>query len=234
MTLAPPWDRHDTRGVSARDFITNHRPLAWLAGAAGLLVVAVVMLAVRVSHSRAPEIGSPTSSLSPSSSTPAPPPSDPAPLPDFEVKPVSTSEGDANWYEVPANSLPQRRAWPGEMTAASNRLPRDAYVRVRRIDGKGDPEKTVVVRITDDGVGRKSTLIDLNREAAEALGMVKTGQVRVRVEVLALKNASTDKPVEKKDAAPAAPKASELTDQPAASEKQEKEAAQAKTGGSVP
>lgn len=162
---------------------------------------------------------------------PLSPQSSPAPartLPDFEVKPVSTSEGDAKWYDVPDNSLPQRRAWPGEMTAASDRLPQDAYVRVRRIDAKGDPDKTVVVRITDNGVHDKNTVIDLDREAAEALGMIKAGQVRVRVEVLALKNASTDKPVEKKDAPPVAPKTSDLTNQPAASEKQEKDAAAAK------
>ncbi len=218
--------------MPVRDLITNRRPVLWLAGAVCLLVAAVVILAVRASHFRSPEIGSPTSALSPhpSSPTPGPPPSPP----DFEVQPVSTVEGEAKWYDVPSNSLPQRRAWPGEMTAASDRLPRDAYVRVRRLDARGDPDKTVVVRITDNGVHDKSTVIDLDHEAAEALGMVKAGQVRVHVEVLALKNASTDKPVGKKDDTPAAPKASELTDQPAATEKQEKEAAKAKTGGNVP
>ena len=171
----------------------------------------------------------------PSASAPSASPAPPSAhaLPDFEVKPVSTSEGEAKWYDVPDNSLAQRRAWPGEMTAASDQLPRDAYVRVSRIDGKGDPDKSVVVRITDNGVHDKKTVVDLDHEAAEALGMLKVGQARVRVEVLALKNASTDKPVEKKDS-PTAPKASELTDQPTTSEKQEEDAAKAKTGGSVP
>ena len=206
--------------MSLREFLANHRPAAWLAGAACLVVAVLVVVAVHHSRSGPRATGSSASSLSPHPSSGAPP--------DFEVKPVSTAEGDANWYDVPENSLPQRRAWPGELTAASSRLPRDAYVRVRRIDAKGDPDRTVVVRITDDGVGRKNTIVDLSREAAEALGMVKAGQVRVRVEVLALKNASTDKPVEKKDAPPVAPRASELTNRPAASEKQEEAAASAK------
>ena len=143
---------------------------------------------------------------------------------------MSVLEGDATWYDVPENSLPQRRAWSGEFTAASDRVPPKTYVRVRRIDAKGDPKKSIVVRITDNGVHRKSTVIDLDRPAAEALGMVKAGQVLVRVEVLALRNASTDKPVEKKGS-PTAPKTTDLTDQPAASEKQEKDAASSKPGG---
>lgn len=197
--------------------------MVWLVGAVGLLIVSIVGLALRLRHSQPDALISLQTPLSPHA------PSEHT-LPDFEVKPVSTSEGDAKWYDVPDNSLPQRRAWPGEMTAASDRLPQDAYVRVRRIDGKGDPDKTVVVRITDNGVHDKNTVIDLDREAAEALGMVKAGQARVRVEVLALKNVSTDKPVEKKDATPASAKVSDLTNQPAASEKQEKDAAAAKPG----
>ena len=192
-------------------------PAVWLAGAACLaLGIALVLLAVRRPHPQAS--AAPSGSAAPGAGS----------LPDFEVKPVSVEEGEAKWYDVPGKSLAQRRAWPGELTAASDRLPRNGYVRVRRIDGKGDPDKTVVVRVTDDGVESRGTLIDLDRQAAEELGMVQAGQVRVRVETLALKNATTDKPVEKKDDAPVALKASELTNQPTASEKQEKAAASAK------
>ena len=144
---------------------------------------------------------------------------------------MATEEGVAKWYDVPERSLAQRRAWPGELTAASDRLPKESYVRVRRIDPKGDPDKVVVVRITDDGVDSRGTLIDLCREAAETLGMVEAGQVRVRAEVLALHNATTDKPVEKKTDPPLTPKANEITDQPTASQQQEKDAAQAKAAG---
>ena len=165
-------------------------------------------------------------------SSPAPPPvaqSTPA-LPDFEVEPAATLEGTAKWYAVPERSLAQRRAWPSELTAASDRLPKESYVRVRRIDAKGDQEKTVVVRITDDGVDGRGALIDLCREAAETLGMVGAGEARVRVETLALRNVTTDKPVEKKTDPPLTPKASEITDQPTASQQQEQDASKAKAG----
>ena len=145
-------------------------------------------------------------------------------LPDFAVDAVAAREGVARWYDVPDQSLAQRRAWPQEMTAASDVLPQNSYVRVRRLDGKGAP---IVVRITDHGVHDRETLVDVSRVAAEALGMVKSGTARVRVETLALKNASADKPVEKRDA-PAAPK---LTNTPAVNQQAEKDAADAKTGG---
>lgn len=210
----------------------NRRPAVWLAGAVCLLVVVTALLGWRLSHSRPPAINhlSPPASPSASSAANATPGPSAGALPDFEVAPVSVEEGMARWYDVPENSLAQRRAWPGELTAASDRLPKSVYVRVRRIDAKADPDKTVVVRITDDGVHNRATLIDLDHDAAEALGMVRAGQARVRVETLALKNATADKPVEKKNDTPIAPKASELTDNPTASKQQEKDAARAKTG----
>lgn len=171
----------------------------------------------------APPAQSPAVAAASSAPTPA------ASLPDFEVNATQVFEGDANWYDVPDNSLAQRRAWPGEFTAACDRVAPGAYARVRRLDAKADPAKSVVVRITDHGVGRQGTVIDLDREAAAELGMVKAGQVRVRMEVLALKNASADKPVEKKSGPPLTPKASDLTDQPTANQQQEKDHAAAKT-----
>lgn len=211
------------------DPAASHRRLSlfWLTGVVGLAIVLLcVFWALRRPHNTPGAAGSPASRPA-ASSSPAPARA----LPDFEVKPASVEEGEAKWYDVPDDSLAQRRAWPGELTAASDRLAKNTYVRVRRIDAKADPDKTVVVRITDDGVQDRATLIDLDRDAAETLGMVKAGQVRVRVETLALKNATTDKPVEKKNDAPVAPKASELTDKPTASKEQEKDAAKAKAGG---
>ena len=158
--------------------------------------------------------------------TPPPPPGERAqkpPPPNFAVDAVAVREGTAAWYEVPDHSLPERRAWEGEMTAASDSYPLNTYLRVRRLETE-NPPRTVIVRITDTGIYAKGTLIDLSREAGEALGMLKEGRVRVRVETLALQHASTDKPVEKKDS-PAASKPG----QAAASESQEKQAADAKT-----
>ena len=156
-------------------------------------------------------------------------------LPDFAVQPVHSEEGVAEWYDVPDDSLAARRAWPGELTAASDTLPQNTYVRVTPLSpekGSGDG-KPVVVRITDKGVHKKNVLIDVDRDAARALGIFRAGEARVRVEVLALRHADADKPVDKKDT-PTAPKASELTAAPAVSEKAEEDAAKAKAGGATP
>lgn len=157
--------------------------------------------------------------------------------PKFAVNAVETREGTAIWYDVPDQSLAARRAWTDEMTAASDQLPQNTYVRVTRLaPGKTAAEATpeggykpVVVRVTDNGIHRKGVLIEVDRDAARLLGMVKAGETHVRVEVLALKNATADKPVEKKDD-PVAPKASTITDKPVADAKDEKDAAQAKNG----
>ena len=90
-------------------------------------------------------------------------------------------EGTAVWYPVPVNSLAKRRAGKNELTAAHNRLPLGAMVRVTHL-GNG---KTVVVRITDRGISSRNVLIDLCKEAAEKLGMISQGSARVRLEVLA-------------------------------------------------
>lgn len=89
-------------------------------------------------------------------------------------------EGMAVWYSVPANSLARRRAAKNEMTAAHNRLPLGTRVRVTHL-GNG---KNVVVRITDRGITKRSALIDLSKEAAEKLDMLREGSARVRLEVL--------------------------------------------------
>ena len=168
--------------------------------------------------------------------------------PEFAVDAVETREGLAVWYNVPDESLAARRAWADEMTAASDSLPQNTYVRVTLLSagkakGEGKPKgesgetdgsevdqgKPIIVRITDKAVHHQGALIDVDKDAARALGMVKAGEARVRVETLRLKNASTQKPVDKKTD-PVAPKASEITDQPTTDEKTEKAAAKAKTG----
>ncbi len=137
-------------------------------------------------------------------------------LPKFQVDAVSTQEGNAVWYDVPAGSLAQRRAWSDEMTAASDKLATDTYVRVTRLENG----KSVIVRITDHHIGEAGCIIDLDRTAAEALGMVKAGKTHVKVEVLALENA---------DAIGPSPRVSPLKES-GASEAEEKTAAQSKPG----
>lgn len=96
----------------------------------------------------------------------------------FEDKPVSTEKGSATWYDVPQKSLAKRRA-PGEFTAAHDRLPIGSYVRVTD-EANG---RSVVVRITDRGLGKKRG-IDLCKEAAEAIGLVSEGVAKVRIDLL--------------------------------------------------
>jgi rare lipoprotein A len=98
-------------------------------------------------------------------------------------------EGMAVWYNVPPNSLAKRRAAKNELTAAHNRLPFGTRVRVTHL-GNG---KNVVVRITDRGITKRSALIDLSKEAAEKLDMVRDGSARVRLEVLPADQLPTSK-----------------------------------------
>ena len=89
-------------------------------------------------------------------------------------------EGIAVWYKVPPNSLAKRRAGKDELTAAHNRLPLGAKVRVTHL-GNG---KSVVVRINDRGPFIKGRVIDLSLAAAEELQMVKSGLAQVKLEIV--------------------------------------------------
>ena len=89
-------------------------------------------------------------------------------------------EGNAVWYDVPVKSLAYRRAGKGELTAAHNRLPLGTMVRVTHLANR----KNVIVRITDRGITSRRALIDLCKEAAEKLGMLREGSARVRLEIL--------------------------------------------------
>jgi rare lipoprotein A len=95
------------------------------------------------------------------------------------AKPAAT-EGVATWYKVPTKSLTKERAGKDELTAAHNRLSFGTKVRVTHL-GNG---KNVVVRITDRGVYRRGVVIDLCKEAAEKLDMLREGSARVRLEIL--------------------------------------------------
>ena len=87
----------------------------------------------------------------------------------------------AAWYEVPNESLAKRRAGEEEYTAAHNRLPIGTLVRVTHLKNG----KSVLVRITDRGIRDTRIKLDLCKEAAEQLGMLRKGLARVRMEVLA-------------------------------------------------
>jgi rare lipoprotein A len=105
-----------------------------------------------------------------------------------EAKTSATEEGMAAWYPVPPNSLAKKRAGNDELTAAHNRLPLGTKVRVTHLKNG----KVVIVRITDRGSFKRHAIIDLCKEAAEKLDMIREGSARVRLEIL-----PDDKPAKK-------------------------------------
>ena len=89
--------------------------------------------------------------------------------------------GVASYY---ADKYQDRRTASGErfdqrkMTAAHRTLPFGTKVRVTN-PANG---RSVVVRVNDRGPFVKGRVIDLSRAAAERLGIVRAGVVRVKVE----------------------------------------------------
>ena len=90
-------------------------------------------------------------------------------------------EVHAVWYEVPVDSLARRRAGKDELTAAHNHFPLGTLVRVTHVANG----KSVIVRITDRGITKRRATIDLCKEAAEKLDMLREGSALVRLEVVA-------------------------------------------------
>ncbi|MCD5993273.1 septal ring lytic transglycosylase RlpA family protein [Pseudomonas sp. CDFA 602] len=66
------------------------------------------------------------------------------------------------------------------LTAAHRQLPFGTRVKVTNVDNN----KTVVVRINDRGPHTRGRLIDVSREAAEQLGMLRSGTATVRIQSL--------------------------------------------------
>jgi rare lipoprotein A len=67
---------------------------------------------------------------------------------------------------------------PSDLTAAHRTLPFGTLVEVRRADGDA---RRVVVRVNDRGPYGKNRVIDLSRRAAEELGIVHEGMVKVEL-----------------------------------------------------
>ena len=102
------------------------------------------------------------------------------PLPDITPKGYRET-GYASWYgeefrnRITASGEPYQ---PAAMTAAHRRLPFGTRVRVTNLENR----RSAVVRINDRGPFRRGRIIDLSRAAAQALGMVGDGVVRVLLE----------------------------------------------------
>ena len=89
-------------------------------------------------------------------------------------------EVHAVWYDVPVDSLAKRRAGQDELTAAHNHLPLGTLLRVTHVANG----KSVIVRVTDRGITSRRVTLDLCREAAEKLDMLREGSALVRLEIL--------------------------------------------------
>lgn len=104
------------------------------------------------------------------------------------LRPVAgaVQEGRASYYSDTLAGNPTASGEPYDpaaLTAAHRTLPFGTRVRVTRLDD----ERSVEVRINDRGpFGRRDRIIDLSRAAAERLGMIRAGVIRVRIEVLEL------------------------------------------------
>src|ERR1700730_3983553 len=105
-------------------------------------------------------------------------------------KSVKLQYGTASFY---ADKFNGRSSANGEvfsqkkMTAASNTLPLNIWVKVTNLRNK----KTVIVRITDRMHHNNKRLIDLSRAAAVQLGYTGRGMTRVKAEVLTKKLPTT-------------------------------------------
>ncbi len=69
---------------------------------------------------------------------------------------------------------------PRGFTAAHRHLPFGSVLRVTRKDGG----QVVYVRVTDRGPYARGRVLDLSRAAAEKLGMLRAGVVKIKVEVV--------------------------------------------------
>ena len=104
-------------------------------------------------------------------------------------KDIKTQVGTASFY---ANKFNGRRTANGEifsqkkLTAASNTLPLNIWVRVTNLRNK----KTVIVKITDRMHKNNKRLIDLSKAAARQLGYTGRGLTRVQVDVIGRKKPS--------------------------------------------
>jgi rare lipoprotein A len=100
------------------------------------------------------------------------------------VRALAVQHGSASYYSdaftgrSTASGAPYQ---PRDFTAAHRNLAFGTVLRVTRSDGG----QSVYVRVTDRGpFGPRGRIVDLSRAAAEQLGMLRAGVVKVKVEVV--------------------------------------------------
>ncbi len=116
------------------------------------------------------------------------------------TRPVYKEIGEASWY---GPGFHGKETASGEtfntnkMTAAHPSLPMGTKVKVTNLE----KNKTVEVTINDRGPYVDGRVIDLSREAAKKLGMVKKGTTKVKVVTKTGKKKTSRKKTSKKRAA---------------------------------
>lgn len=97
---------------------------------------------------------------------------------------LASQRGSASYYSDvfagrrTASGVPYE---PQGFTAAHRSLPFGSVLRVKRLDGG----PSVYVRVTDRGpYGPRGRILDLSRAAAEQLGMMRAGVVKIELDVV--------------------------------------------------
>jgi rare lipoprotein A len=85
--------------------------------------------------------------------------------------------GHASWYALHSRTASGEQMNPSELTAAHRSLPFGTRVLVENLSNG----RSVVVRINDRGPFVGGRIIDLSKAAAQSIGMLGTGTVKVRV-----------------------------------------------------
>jgi rare lipoprotein A len=93
----------------------------------------------------------------------------------------SAQIGRASWYDLSTKTASGEKMDGDALTAAHRTLPLGTRVRVANLDNG----RELVVRINDRGPFAKDRIIDLSKEAARQLGMVKDGVANVQVSPVA-------------------------------------------------
>lgn len=134
--------------------------------------------------------------------------------------------GTATYY---GNEFHGKKTASGEkydknaLTCAHRTLRFGTKLRITRLDN----QKSVVVRVNDRGPFIKGYIVDLSRRAAENLGMIKEGVVKVKLEVLSegepaapapeTRSVATEKPTAAQTSLPETPAPNAVKKEPAKS-----------------
>lgn len=101
-----------------------------------------------------------------------------------KTRALSVQQGSASYYGDAFAGRPTASGAPYEptgFTAAHRSLPFGTVLRVTRSDGG----QSVYVTVTDRGpYGPRGRIVDLSRAAAERLGMLRAGVVKIQLEVV--------------------------------------------------